>query len=223
MPYVTLSDEELLILDGRVNGKVQQMIDTLKAEQGYLDIGHPFLAKVVQRAVSENQLRLQHGTKLSHCPICDKYKTYAKYRSGPNRGMQNYDRPIYLYGTAFNQGFVVTLGQPELAICGDCAKEGVPKIVDYILDHNLAVELRNDERSRFVREEQRQCFACQEMMWQFDMALEPAIMEGFYHATCPHCGATHNPFGTAHKVTGEYRAVPVETLMKRNGQWARKE
>jgi hypothetical protein len=210
---VPLSEDEILTLDGRVNDKAQSFVDHVKQKRTYIGLTtyeQEVLASAQDRGALDYSIR-----QIDSCPLCDKKTTYVKYKSGYNKGRANYDKPIHVRGYSFNDGFITIKGYSSLGFCIDCGQVIENHVVDYILTHDLHNQLARDERSKYLREDSRNCYKCNAHIWEFDMGLSPTLMDvGYYYSKCSECGAEAGLF-VAHKTNKAFRVVPISSVIKR--------
>ena len=202
-----LSFDEALILDGRVNEKLQAIIDTMKAEAA---IGLPVATAngVIRLALKAGRLRIVYkGFGVRFCPQCDRFAGYAKYpRNGKNhcKGDTNLGKPLSFPSYKFSVGG---------SVCQECSDEHgiVDMIISHIIDNDLQIELQaRGAKTRWVKDDQQQCLKCKETMFESEMKRLHAVMgQGTYPGGCPHCGAKSLPFGPSHENTHDYRMIRV--------------
>ena len=221
MRKLELSDDEIMLLDGKVNADAQKIIDDVKKIHLYDDIGEPILAEIIKIAVDQNELKYTHRT-LFKCGMCGLVAEYPKYKSGPRKGKINLSKSRNgFFGTAFHDGFIIANGYSNYGFCSECGKIAHSKIVNFIVDKDLPVDIHT-ERGKYIRENERECFSCHAKIWEFDMKPKSAVMQGNYYAICPECGAVQVAFGAPHKSTGNHRAAKKDTLMLNGNCWQRK-
>lgn len=208
---VYLTYDEIMFLDGKVGEKSQKVIEQAKKENSFgLD---DFCNEVLRIAVERGELTW--GTqKISCCEHCsDKPKGYYKYSRSSRyhrKGDIDYDHPYSYIGVKPFQGFVIFQGLP--GVCVDCWKNKyLPKIVKYIVDNDLPVELqKNDiEETKWKKDKVRICCDCKQEMYESEMRRNPVwIGNGTYPSACPHCG-TESGFGRTHETTDKFRMIRI--------------
>jgi hypothetical protein len=209
---VKLLYDELLLLDGKVSGKAQDVIDVAKKESTYgFDI--PILNEILRASETNGKLTWRYKD-IRSCPLCDKkysYHTYSRSSRNHYKGETNYDSPMYYWGLAFNEGFVTIQGHGDF--CGECdkTKELTHKLIDYILDNDLKIEIqKNDYKpTRYKYDPLRICFQCKEEIYESEMGDLPALMGGYYKGKCPKCSAESRAFGKSHEITNKFRLILV--------------
>lgn len=222
MREIELEDDEILLLDGKVNEKAQELINEVKQFRKYINSGHILYAEIIAAAEKQAELRYTHRTIL-HCEMCNKSAKYPIYKSGRNKGKENRNKNrIRMFGTTFMDGFVTIDGYSKWGFCKECGEKAIKAITDYIKTNDLHIQLPRE--SKWIKEEKRECFNCKEKIWEFDMGLNRTLIgDGNYYAICNKCGAESNVFGGTHHSTRKVRAVEASTLKKVGNCWQRRE
>lgn len=210
---VELPYEELLMLDGKVLGKAQAVIDTAKRENS-IGFDLPIMNEIILKSLKLGTFSWR-SKSITSCPYCDKKHTYHKYpRDSRNhrKGDFIYDKPMYYSGIVFNVGCVTIKGLGDM--CADCnAKFQVrERITSYILEHDLPIQITNDERNKYIKDPIRICWDCGREMQESQMRKLPAVFGGYYPSECPHCKAQSNPFGKSHKHTDKFVMLPTAPI-----------
>lgn len=210
---VSLTFDELSALDGRCSADVQGIVDAAKAEHAIgLD---DFSNEVITKAVRNGKLEWNSVT-ISRCKYCGErpggfypYKTNSRYH---RKGDPNTSKPIRYCGVQIGGGILFS---GLAGMCAECwQKNYLPKIIRYILDNGLPVEIqRNDiAPTRYKRDLERECFDCGKTMYESEMGESLRLMgDGYYKSKCPHCGAEATIF-TSHNQTGKFRMITAEAL-----------
>lgn len=216
MTEVDLTNDELLLLDGRVSAKVQKEIDRIKIAMQHVELGLP-LALLIADGLQAGRILWNYDELkgIQSCAVCHKRAGYAQYQSGRYRGEENYGRPLRLMGHMF------TAGNQTIRLCAECATPTIPRLQAYILEHDLPIEIPTD--TRYIREAERKCFACEKTSWLFDMGTEPTVFDqGYYYGRCPHCGAVELPLSPRQfEATGNFRLVRPQELTRKSNLWVR--
>lgn len=204
----TLSDNELLLLDGKCSEALQKDVDRAKSRSeviglidGDSDDPHSQLvAQVVLEAKEKGRIIFQHK-QISHCSLC---KTFAGYYAYPRRsryhskGDLNYDRPRYMSGYEFADRFVTMKGHATLGCCSDC----FAKIKDTLLVALKDIKAQVPERltgypAQWERVAKRRCLKCGWEGPESQMGRKRTLMgDGTYPATCPKCPAASGLFSS---------------------------
>jgi hypothetical protein len=203
--HVYLRLEDLLLLDGKVEDKVQRVIDVAKQEASF-GFDSPVLNEIMRLAETEGKLEWWYK-EITSCPLCDKKLDYYTYpRSGRyhRRGDKNYDKPKKHSGVTFFR-------MSSIHICRTCWDTLAKSLlIDYILDNDLKIEIpKNDYRdTRYVKDPSYTCFNCTAEIYESEMGLRPTLIGGgYYPAVCPNCGEVHKPLGRGHTLTGKFRLL----------------
>jgi len=80
MRSIELTDDELLLLDEKVNIEAQKVIDEIKKIKSFDRMGKSIYAEIVKLAKDEGELKYTYRT-LGRCLICDKKTTYPIFKS----------------------------------------------------------------------------------------------------------------------------------------------
>lgn len=208
---VSLTFDELTALDGRCSDEIQGIVDEAKAVRAIgLD---DFSNEVIAQAVMDGHLQW-YSVNISRCKYCGERPCgfYPYKSSGRNhrKGEPNTRNPIRYSGVQTGDGILFSGLAGMCAECWD--KKYLPKIVRYILDNDLPVEIqRNDiAPTRYKRDLERQCFECGKTMCESEMGERYSPMSGGYSKSkCPHCGAESTIYNP-HKLTGKFRMIPAE-------------
>jgi hypothetical protein len=187
-----------VLLDGQVSEKVQQKVDAAKARQAAAaDLTHltpaqaGFIADVVTRAQRDGKL-VFHRKRFRSCSICGRSGGYAKYKSGPRRGMDNWDRPLKFAGIDLGWQFVQMEGY---AVCGGCEECVTPLLSDIAealrgVSAEVPPQVRADGEPVRTKYGNRHCKKCDWSGHEGEMRWERTLMgDGKYPAYCPSCGA----------------------------------
>jgi hypothetical protein len=220
MRDISLSDKEILLLDGKVNETAQEVINYVKKIDEFANIGDRVYAEIIVRALLKGELTVSYRD-ISHCS-CGATTEYRKITRGRRRGEFDYDHPIRLYGMSFMDGFVIVKGHSEFGFCQKCGEKAKSAILDYIKEHDLPIQIgRSGNDSAWIKENAKICKGCNEQIWEFDMGLEYTIMgDGRYYSKCPKCGAEGGLFAS-HEPTKKFRMVRRSELRQIKNCWQR--
>lgn len=203
---IELTDNELVLLDGKVSGEVQEEVDRAKARvdavEAYSDHADitptlaAFIADVVHEARTQGRLVANH-VRIRSCRLHDEYYGFVKYKSGPNQGRPNYKRPIAKPGREFARRFVTVEGHVTLGGCNECIEKALPALREALIGvpAQLPDLLVTEGAPRFTRYDDRECLECGWTGHEGQMGRLPAILGGDYPGKCPSCGAEKLPFG----------------------------
>lgn len=212
---VKLSDAELLLLDGACSADVQAVVTAARARiemaatMPYLS---PELAGLVADVVTEANKTgrvLWRGTRARHCPVCKKSAGYAKFKSGPRRGQENYDKPLTFAAVEMADRFVRVQNHLSLGACSDCAAEAKPAIVNALADVRAEVpaELAAPGRPAWKRHWLRSCPKCGWSGHEGEMRKLVAVMGGLYPGGCPSCEFESRFLGESFTVVDGFAVV----------------
>lgn len=202
MTIFHLTDEQSLLLDGHLDDDGQAKVNAararIEARKASVLPDHlaGFVADVVTEARTNGKVVVQHE-RIRRCPLCGAYKGYAKYKSGPRKGLDNLDRPLYLNGIETARRFVTMKGHVSVGACVDCFEAAEPSIVEALRGVKAEVHerLRHPDEPKRVKHDNRHCTKCGWTGHAGQMRRLPAIMGGTYPGGCPECDAENLPFG----------------------------
>lgn len=206
-----LTNDEVLLLDGKVGEKVQKEIDFIKLSRSLHP--HPIIGAKLAESITIGTYSYVNK-RIRNCCLCGKSAGYAKYtrnsrnRYGHRKGETNYSAPLDMNGIEINPGFITITGYGTC--CQECNIKDkiVETIKGEILTKNLEVELLRDKDTKFKKDIQLECFNCKSLVYQSLMGKLPALMGGSYSGKCPICNASQLLFGQIHKSTGKFRMLP---------------
>lgn len=200
MTSVTLTDDELILLDGRCSEEVQAKVGSAKdriAMRSVLPDVSPEVAGFVSDAVNEalkNGKLIYRHTRLMSCEICKKSAGYAVYkRSGRyhRKGEKDHSKPLYLSGVELADRVVVMTGYATLGCCQDCMKEVVPVLAKALIGikAQLPDVLKLDGAPTYKKMDNMKC-KCGWTGHEGEMGKLPTLLgDGYYPGKCPACGA----------------------------------
>lgn len=201
---ITLTDAELIHLDGRVGDKVQVAVEAARgrialreARPDLAPRAAGLIADVVREANANGEV-VMWSRRMRHCPICNRYAGYAKFKSGMRRGESDPKRPLVYQGWEFAPRFVTVDLRVTLGGCKDCVDPLLPDIAEALrgVVAEVAPRLRAEGEPVRIKQDRRRCTACGWHGHEGEMGRKRTMMgDGTYPATCPSCGAENNPFG----------------------------
>lgn len=198
-----LPDDLAVLLDGKVEPKVQTLIDKAKAriasrtEFAHLtDQERAFVVALVERAKTHGLLGYR-STGMRTCRVCGTkcgYRKVARTSKWKTKGEDDYDNPILVRGIDFVDSFVRMTGYPSLGACSVCVAKLMPDIL-------RALESVPHERkywptgpSRWAKFSKMKC-ECGWRGHEGQMTRRPTLMgDGAYPAGCPSCGRQNSLF-----------------------------
>ncbi|NIN36606.1 MAG: hypothetical protein GTO60_16545 [Gammaproteobacteria bacterium] len=204
--FVSLTDDEILLLDGRCDERIQKKIDIVKMQQRYNiaapDEYKPIIARILEKAERTGILSYSRGRHVRRCDACDKaagYATYTRTTKYHRKGDPNFNRPLAFYAHSI-AGF---------EICNDCFSrleqhllrnlDGIQAEVSHHLTGHSSALL---------------CFTnviCNECQWaghEGELKSLPVAFGG--DAKCPRCGSTNQQIigGKVARVYGQFTLIP---------------
>ena len=201
---IELTDDELLLLDGRVNETAQKEVEAAKLRLSAA-VEYPertkaeaaFIADTVTRAKKDGRL-IYEFKSIKHCDLCGKSGGYLPYKSGPRRGKPNYDKPTYLGGVELGDNFIRMTGYASQGCCRECMDKLVGDLKTALIEvkAELPRQLRTEGQPVYKRWKRHTCSQCGWKGHEGEMKLLRTLFaDGWYHGECPSCGAKNLPFG----------------------------
>jgi len=188
---VDLTDEELLLLDGKCSSATQIAVDSAKTRGTLVGLSEPLremVTKIVEAGKKEGKLTYCYSS-CSWCAGCGKRAGYVKYKSGRNKGRDNYDKPLSISGIEFNRGIVSVQNHISAGGCSDCVKQILPHVKELV--SHLPIELPECLRGERVYKKfkNRKCLKCGWLGHEGQMRDVQALMGGYFKGGCPNCPA----------------------------------
>lgn len=218
MPAVTLTFEELMLIDGKVNDEAQKVIDSTKeahriqTASGLTESEARMVQKIV--ASSRGELRLSfYFENIKDCPCCGRKDGYwpvrrtSKYK---RRGQPDYDNPKLIRGYSINPGFVSIKHYISLGFCESCKDRVMPHILEALKDDQIEVnEKLSGVPPKFKRHRNRRCKKCEWAGHEGEMIWAQTLMgDGKFPAYCPTC-KTGGIFNNDIELADGYSVVPA--------------
>jgi len=192
---VSLTDEELLLLDGRVAEKPQAEVDAAKRRiaarsEGLTIRQSDLIAAVVAHALKEGTLRWT-SKPIASCQICGRDDGYRKFKSGQRKGQNDYKHRKTFQGRDLDTSFVTVQHRAFLGGCTDCMDALVPHLRAALAD--IAVDapasLLGDDHPAFTKRRNRKCKKCGWQGHEGEMTQDRTLMgDGWFPSRCPECG-----------------------------------
>jgi hypothetical protein len=228
MTSVSLTDDELAVLDGRCSAKVQVVVDGAKQRIEARDL-YPvddalagFIADVVSEARRSGEVQFRH-VQMSSCHICKQARRYATYKSGPRRGSPRFDKPLFVNGFEFAVRFVHMKGYPTLGACTDCAERARPVLTVALagVEAEIPEPLRAPSAPIYKRHPRRECPECHWQGHEGEMGhLRTFMGDGTYPGKCPACGYESGPFKALFKTLEGFVVVAAPAAEPGQGEKA---
>lgn len=208
---VTLTNEELLLLNGEVNDEVQKEINKARARLADIAALLPattdvltenqiaFISSALEEARTKGQLSLRR-TRINKCGVCGSRGGYATYKRSSRyhrKGEPNYDKPLTLYAIELAERFIRFKGHATVGCCNECFKIIQPHLKTALagIRAQLPEEL-TDEPERYKRYRNQRCKGCGWEGHEGEMGpLQTLMRDGHYPGQCPACGVKSLPFG----------------------------
>lgn len=213
MAFVDLSDDEMVLLDGKCRPEIQEevaaslsRIAARASNPDLTDKQSGFIADVVAEATKSGRLVLQR-VQIRYCGVCGKGGDYSRYpRNGKHhrKGDKNYSKPIYLIGRELTHRFVRVTGSPAVGCCEDCWVELGSRVGAAV--SGLAAEIPKSISGIEPLYSVVHYARCGECGWsghEHQMGKLPTMMgDGSYFGACPLCTAKNTLFNTKIKLSG---------------------
>lgn len=211
MPSYTLTDDELLLLDGKCSATIQDEIEKVKQKKTLHD--DPIIGAAILESLKSGTFEYRVIHDMRYCSLCKKsggYATYTRNSRHHRKGDKNYDKPLGFTGIRLNPGFVTVQGHGSFCQVCDRDNNYTGRILKHILDNNLPIELIGNTQTKFKKDKMRICYECKAEIFESEMAPGHALMGGYYPCGCSKCGAKQLLFGHSHTCTDKFRMLPVE-------------
>lgn len=221
---VSLTDDELVLLDGRCGAKVQPDVDAAKmriATWRSLEGVPRHIAALVADVVNEAQTqgRIVHWrASMTTCPACRRDDGYWPHtRSGRyhRKGEPNFDNPKTIGGFEFAKRFVTIKHHVTLGGCDACVSEAMPHIVRLLADVRAEVPATmTGHAPKWQWFEVVHCNSCGWDGHEGQMGKLLTLMgDGYYRGECPKCHAK-NTFGVRNieRVADKWTVVAAEEV-----------
>lgn len=199
MTTLNLTDDEALLLDGKVSSNAQATIDAIKrarelaSAEGCDTKIADFIAKAIEAAKTSGRLVFRHA-EVRCCGLCGKsggYRQYSRSSRWHRKGQTDFSKPIYLYGVDLIDSFVRIKGSPELGCCDACWKTVKPLLARNLEGvHAEIPESITGHPPKFKWHQNRKCSKCGWAGHEGQMGRNVTLMgDGTYPSTCPQCKA----------------------------------
>lgn len=209
-----LTDEEVLLLDGKCRESVQHEVELAKSRTAMREKTDnaaiaAFVVKVAAVATKDKKL-IQKSVGLTYCGVCKKSAGYHEYKRTSRyhrKGEPNYKMPKRLSGVDLKCSTIRVDGHASVGCCLSCFCEATPHLVAALegVDCELPESLRSEGYQPVKRVGVRECTKCGWSGPETEMGQEMTLMgDGYFPASCPKCSAKNSLFVTNVKHTGEY-------------------
>jgi ferredoxin len=190
--YISLTEDELLLLDGRSRPEVQKEVNTIKTYRARVAGGMPeYLAKIVTKAESEGILEWHQGRR-DTCSRCKAPGTiHPVYKIGKKKGQINKNKKVIE---------LVRMRLVDQYFCHACWPTVKGEIA--ALD-NLLYEVHiSDIPNKAIRDHKTKCVECGFIYWETDLPENIKV--------CPGCGKIQSWQNT--RKLDEWRIVEIAAL-----------
>jgi len=206
MNQVHLTDEQLILLDGHVDGETQGLIDVAKLRLSTIEAMPQctpaeagFIADAVREAAT-NGILICKSADLAKCRVCGEQHTYAIHtRNGKyhQKGSLNLDKPLYLRGVELADRFVNVKGYPHLGCCKGCWDRIKPLVSEAVKDIRAEIHRSiTGTQPKWTKYHNCYCTKCDWKGHLGQLGLLPAVMGGNYRGVCPSCEAKNTLFAS---------------------------
>jgi hypothetical protein len=222
MPYLSLTEDELLALDGKCRQEIQDLVNEAKRKRVLIGEGFPPYLAAIEAHAERDGILTMNSSRGSQCEKCGRHgSASACYKIGAKKGLPNPNKPSVSF-EAYSVG--------GIHLCVGCYMEfqkNIPRLdftkFEYRIDSKYATLV--------IWEGKIKCQKCGHTSWEFDANLHAST---FPEATtefslgmrqvCPNCNRTPTDRWTRILTqTGEWRLVPVELLEQEHREWVRKD
>lgn len=203
--YVLLTDEQMVLLDGKCSKEMQKDVDAAKnrlAEQAKRPDVPPniaaFVADVVAEATNRGKL-ICRPTRIRTCPVCkrsDGYYIYTRSSKCHRKGDNNLDSPKTFGAVELAERFIGIKDHVTLGCCDACFKQAKPILQDALKDIKAQISegiMGYPPKWQWARK--MKCTKCNWEGNEAQMGDIPAIFGGYYRGKCPQCETKNLPLG----------------------------
>jgi hypothetical protein len=208
----SLTDEELLLLDGKAGAEIQERIDRVKralalsAEQD-MDLAEArFIADALAEAEKMGRLVFERR-RLRQCAYSGESAGYARYARSSRyhrRGDINPEKPLFLPGVELASRFIRVEGHAVVGCSWRFWERVGPKLAARL--GGVKAEIPEEISGRppaWKWHPRKECGACGWKGHEGEMGLVPTVVgSGYYPGRCPSCGVENGIFSNI------VRAVP---------------
>lgn len=215
-PFTTyvgsLTDEELMVLDGKCRAEIQPKCAAARARSEQVaampDVPPHiarFVADVVTEATQRGEVTL-FRLDLHRCDYCGTSAGYAK-----PRGRQRYGKQLSISGVDLARRFVNVKGCANVGCCHECWTIAQPLVAKALESVRAAVpESISGHAPRFAKYDRRKCRSCGWTGHEGQMGrLACYIGYGTFPGKCPKCATESMMFDSKFDVVDGYEVVEI--------------
>lgn len=193
---VRLTDDELVLLDGKVSDKAQAEIDAAKrriaTRSALLTVAQSdLIATMLQRVDEHGELRWTNKP-LSSCRICGRDDGYRLFKSGQRQGQPDYKHRKTFGGIDMDPSFVTVQHTAFLGGCLACMTELLPHLRSALagVPVDAPVSLLGPDAPRWKKRRNRKCKPCGWTGHEGQMVQDRTMLgDGWFPSRCPECNA----------------------------------
>lgn len=201
---LNLTDEELVILDGKCRPETQKYVDEAKVRLHTISLlsdvpadDAAFIARVLIEARTNGELCHRY-TSMHQCEVCKvkkTYRTFSRRSRNHDKGDPDYDHPILIRGVELAKRFVIMEGYPTLGCCSKCFERLLPILSDKLESVECELPGQFATSTKYKKYLNRKC-VCGWVGHEGQMKRLPTLMgDGKYAGGCPSCGRENKLFG----------------------------
>jgi hypothetical protein len=220
MPYLNITEDELLALDGKCRPEIQDLVNEAKRKRVLISEGFPPYLAAIEANAERFGILTMNSSRGSQCEKCGRPGSVsATYKIGSKKGSPNKNKPSVSFD-AYSVG--------GIRLCTGCYME-FQKNVSRLDFTKFEYRIDGMHTPLMIRESKVKCQKCGHFSWQFDANLHtttfPDAVAEFsgMRQVCPNCNYIPERWSRILTVTDEWRLVPVELLEKEHGEWLRKD
>lgn len=217
---VSLTTDEMLLLDGKVRPEIQKEVDLAKEAKALEDFADDaaqarFIADALREARTNGRL-ICRWIQLYYCNYTSRsagYGTHRRRGKYHRKGETDYNKPLTMAGVELADRFLRIQGRAILGCCKEFWDKVRPKLALQLQDieAEIAEELTGYP-PRWKRFNRYECDQCKWTGHEGQLLELPALFGGRYAGECPNCHAKNLPLSpSVVKVVDGFELVPMET------------
>lgn len=216
---VSLTADEIVLLDGQVRPDVQAKVDEAKEAKALEDFADDaaqarFIADALREARTNGRLILR-WVSLHYCDYSGKSAGYGTHRRGGKyhrKGETDYGKPLTMAGVELADRFIHIQGRAALGCCREFWDKVLPKLAAKLADVKAEIpEGITGHPPRWKRFGLCRCEKCGWSGHEGQLLKLPALFGGHYAGECPSCHAKNLPLcPSVVKTVDGFELVPTE-------------